>query len=91
MENNLFDKNWKQEVQNEIDNLQEDLEPQFNERRQLNEEDRITEEEITNILRDKSNKSAGGEDGLNYQILKHCNRNLITYLVRLFTIMYVSG
>ena len=53
--------------------------------------DRITTNEILHHLKRKKNKSAGGEDRITYKLLKHCSRNLLQNLARLFTVLLVAG
>ena len=54
-------------------------------------DEKITSNEIYHFLRKKKNKSAGGEDGINYKILKHAGRNVICNLAKIFTIILVAG
>ena len=54
-------------------------------------DEKITSNEIYHFLRKKKNKSAGGEDCINYKILKHAGKNVINNLAKLFTIILVAG
>ena len=54
-------------------------------------DEKITANEIYYFLKKKKNKSAGGEDGITYKILKHAGKNVICNLAKFFTILLVSG
>ena len=53
--------------------------------------DKITTNEILHHLKKKKSKSAGGEDGITYKLLKHSGRDLLQTLARLFTVLLVAG
>ena len=54
-------------------------------------DEKITSNELYHFLRKKKNKSAGGEDGINYKILKHAGKNVINNMAKLFTVLLVAG
>ena len=54
-------------------------------------DNRITANEIFHHLRKKKNRSSGGDDGVNYKLLKHTGKNAICGLAKLFTILLVAG
>ena len=54
-------------------------------------DNKITSNEIYHFLRKKKKKSAGGDDGINYKILKHAGKNVINNLAKLFTVILVAG
>ena len=54
-------------------------------------DDRITANEIYHHLKKKKNKSAGGEDGVTYKMLKHAGKNAICALAKIYTVLLVAG
>ena len=54
-------------------------------------ENKITANEIFHHLKKKKNKSAGGDDGVTYKMLKHAGKNAICGLAKIFTVLLVAG
>ena len=52
---------------------------------------KITTNEIKEVLKRKKNKSSAGEDGISYKILKHAGSKFLTSLARFFTCLLVTG
>ena len=90
-ENASFNKEWKSTVESHIKNKKETFE--VNKEKPYTEKEKgdddqlmakITKDEIVNQLKKCKNKSAPGNDGLNYLILKRLPPNIFNYLTALF-------
>ena len=54
-------------------------------------DNKVTAEEIKYHLAGKSSKSAPGQDGVSYKMLKNCSYSIFLLLARLFTCILTSG
>ena len=90
--NALFDEDWKEEVEAEVEAWETELEPTIGVPSASTPElETITQEEVIDALKNKNNKSAAGIDGINYKILKHGGPALMLFLASLFNLLFSTG
>ena len=85
-----FNNEWEDTVNKEITLQKHSLEPNFT-LEDATEEVIISPKEIEEILRKKSNKSSGGQDGITYKKLKQGGKNMFKFLATLFTLIFATG